>query len=189
MLVRRPALRKNIEEDGGVEMKYIYWGLLWLPMFAIAWLFRLLAPVACLFVVTTPRTDIVKRFGKEIVTMQRDKLVWWLTWFDTHDNATDEYWYGVYPLSQYCTQEKYEDSKICRWFFRVCWLWRNSAYTFNRKFFGLAKDSPLAWQYKAKLPLLFGYYNDVNIGYKAHKGFDKLMFAGRILGIRKQNNG
>ena len=115
----------------------------------------------------------------------RDSLVWWLAWFDTDDNATDEYWYGLYPFSQYFTQEQYDKSKVLRWFMRVCWLQRNSAYTFKRKYFGLDKDSQYAWQITKKIPIGFGYCNDVNIGYKAHKGFNRLMYAGRIIGIKK----
>ena len=167
-------------------IKYTYWAVLLIPLFLIAWAFRLLAPVACLFVVRQTRTDVVKRMGKITITLSnRYDLPDWLGWFRTFDNPVDEYWWGVYPLTKYFTQTHYDDSVILRWFFRVCWLWRNSAYTFNKKFFGIAKDSPMAWQYKADLPLLFGYYNAVNIGWKSHKNFDGLMFAGRILGIRK----
>lgn len=83
------------------------------------------------------------------------------------------------------TQQYYDTHRVYRWYCRMMWLQRNSMYTFNRKFFGLAKDSKLAWQYKADWPLWFGYYNSVNIGFKAHKGIDRLMYAGRIIGLRK----
>lgn len=154
-------------------------------LFAISLIARVLSPIACMFIVTEPRLDVVKRLGKKKVILMRDSLVRWLTWFDTDDNATDEYWYGLYPLTKNFTQEQYDNSAILRWFMRVLWLQRNSAYTFNRKFFGISKDSKWAWQYKAQHPLAFGYYNDINIGYKSHKGFDRLMFAGRVIGIRK----
>lgn len=166
-------------------IKYLRWTSLFPILFVIGLLARGLSPFACLFIVTEPRLDVVKRLGKKKVLLPRDSLVWWLTWFDTDDNATDEYWYGMYGLTKYWTQAQYDNSAILRWFMRVLWLQRNSAYTFNRKFFGIARDSKWAWQYKAQWPLAFGYYNDINIGYKAHRGFDKLMFAGRILGIRK----
>jgi hypothetical protein len=79
---------------------------------------------------------------------------------------------------------------VIRWLMRVLWLQRNSAYgLFNTKWLTLAKDSKFAWQYKAQKPLWFGYYNDVNIGWKSHKGFDSLMYAGRIVGMRKQQGG
>lgn len=167
-------------------MKYLRWALL-LPLSLIVGLIaRLLSPIACMFIVTELEEDTVKRLGKIRVTLLRDNLVWWLSWFNTDDNNTDEYFYGVYPLSKYFTQKQYNESRILRWFMRVLWLQRNSAYTFNRKFFGIDKDSKWAWQYKADKPLLFGYYNSINIGYKSHKGIDKLMYAGRIIGIRKQ---
>ena len=152
-------------------MKYLYWALLWPLMFAIGLLARFLSPVACLFVVR--KTD------------GHDDLVNCLNWFGTDDDDVSEYWYGAYPLSKYFTQLQYDNSAILRWFMRVCWLQRNSAYRFNRKFFGLEKGSQWAWQYKAQLPLYLGYYNDINIGYKSHLGIDRLMYAGRILGLRK----
>ena len=170
-------------------MKYLIWALLWPVLLAVGLVGCILSPVVCLFIVTNPRTDSVKRLNRQIVTLPRDSLVWWLAWFDTDDNATDECWYGMYGNTANVTQDYYDTHPIYRWFCRVLWINRNSMYTFNRKFFGIAKYSWMAWQYKAKWPLLFGYYNDVNIGFKAHKGFDKLMYAGRILGIRKQNNG
>lgn len=166
-------------------MKYLYWALLWPLMFAIGVIGRILSPIACLFIVTKLRNDVVKRLGKQTVTLPRDSLVWWLTWFDTDDNATDEYWYGMYDNTVNHTQEYYATHAIYRWYCRVRWLNRNSMYTFNRKFFGLKKTSPLAWQYKVDIPLWFSFYNSINIGFKAHKGFDKLMYAGRILGLRK----
>lgn len=166
-------------------VKYIYWTLL-LPMALVVGMFgRLCSPIVCLFIERKPRFDTVKRLGKKKVLLERDSLVWWLTWFDTDDNATDEYWYGGYDQKSTKTQEYYDTHAIYRWYCRVMWLNRNSMYTFNRKFFGLPKDSKLAWQYKAIKPLAFGYVNDINIGYKSHKGFDKLMLAGRVIGLRK----
>jgi hypothetical protein len=117
--------------------------------------------------------------------MLREYLPNWLDWFQTDDNAVDEYWHGMYPFSLYFTQEQYDNSWLIRYFMRVCWLQRNSAYTFKRKFFGMAKDDPSAWQITKKIRLAFGYGFDINIGYKAHKGFDRLMFAGRIFSIKK----
>lgn len=166
-------------------MKYGYWALLWPLMMAIGIFGRVCAPVVCLFISPKIRFDVVKRFGKQRVAMPRDSLVWWLTWFDTDDNATDEYWYGMYGSTANKMQNYYNTHAIYRWYCRLRWLNRNSMYTFNRKFFGLSKGSPLAWQYKADVALWFGYYNSINIGFKAHKGFDRLLYAGRILGIRK----
>lgn len=165
--------------------KYLVWLLIWPVLFAVKVFAWFMSPLVSIFIVTKLRQDKIKRLNKQEVLLQRDSLVWWLTWLDTDDNATDEYWYGMYDKTANVTQEYYDTHKIYRWWCRSCWLRRNSAYTFNRKFFGIAKNSPLAWQYKAQKPLFGRYYNDINIGYKAHKGFDRLMFAGRILGLRK----
>lgn len=166
-------------------MKYLIWALLWPLLFAIGLIARILSPIAVIFIVRSPRFYTVKRFQKRTLLIERDSLVWWLTWFDTDDNATDEYWYGMYDNTPNVTQDYYDTHAIYRWYCRVRWLNRNSMYTFNRKFFGIAKDSKLAWQYKKDVPVWFGYYNSINIGFKAHKGFDRLMYAGRILGIKK----
>lgn len=174
--------------------KHLRWFLLWWVMLLVGVIARILSPIACFFITRTNVKTTVKRLGKIEATLPRDNLVWWLTWFNTDDNSTDEWWYGCYNTSytwfglkfaQRWTQQDYDNSKFIRWFCRVRWLQRNSAYTFNRKFFGIEKDSKWAWQYKADKPLWFGYYNSVNIGYKSHKDLDRLMYAGRVLGIRK----
>jgi hypothetical protein len=152
---------------------------------------RLVSPLAVLFIKREPVLDTVKRLNRQKVLLDRDNLVWWLSWFNTDDNTTDEWWYGMYNTKSMFkfirewTQESYDNSKIIRWYCRAMWLQRNSMYTFNRKFFGISPDNWLAWQYTGDKPLAFGYYNSINIGWKAHKGIYKLMYAGRVLGIRK----
>ena len=42
-------------------MKYLIWALLWPVLFAIGLIGRILSPLVCLFIVTKPRTDSVKR--------------------------------------------------------------------------------------------------------------------------------
>lgn len=157
--------------------KYIWWALLFIPMLFIAQVFRILAPIACTFIECKMYATRVKRFDKQYLELPRDMLIPQLRWFDTFDNATDEYWFGVYPLTEGFTQADYDNSALLRWFFRVCWLWRNSAYGFKYAC-GISKDSPLAWQYKGNS---FINGRTINIGWKAHKGFDKLMFAGRVI--------
>ena len=159
-------------------MKYIIWALLWLPLFIIGIVFRILSPFVVCFVKREPYTTTVKRYGRQTLTLQRDRLVWWLSWFDTFDNATDEYWYGLYDTKSAWTQSDYDNSKIIRWYCRMMWLQRNSAYgLMNTKWLTLAKDSKLAWQYQGN-SLIKG--RTINCGWKAHKGFDRLMYAGRI---------
>lgn len=160
-------------------MKYLTWAILWLPMLLIGIVFRIFSPIACLFVVRQPYTTTVKRYGKKTLTLQRDRLVWWLNWFDTMDNATDEYFYGMYDYAENVTQAEYDNSKWLQYKFRVLWLQRNSAYGLrNTKLFTLPKDSKWAWQYKGG-SIIKG--RTINIGWKAHKGFDRLMYAGRII--------
>lgn len=165
-------------------MKYFIWAILWIPLFLIGLAFRILSPLAVCFVTRAPYLTTVKRLDSKLTLLNRDRLVWWLTWFDTDDNATDEYWYGLYDASSLWGQADYDNSRCIRWYCRMMWLQRNSAYTFNRKFFGIAKDSWLHWQYKTIKPFLFGKVNDINIGWKEHSGQDKLLYAGRVLGVR-----
>ena len=191
-------------------MKYLYWALLWLPVFIIGQMFRFLSPIACLFVKRTVYTTTVKRYGRQERTLQRDRLVWWLSWLDTHDNATDEWWYGVYNVdsfgfAQLWSQADYDNSRFIRWFCRMMWLQRNSAYGFNIRFFSkpvqkidnviefgdeatskwfflqVRKDS---FQLEVHHPLWAGKFNSINIGWKEHEGQNRLLYAGRVLGIR-----
>jgi len=168
-------------------MKFLIWAILWPFIFLIGIFARLISPFACMFVTRAPYYTTVKRMGKVYALLERDRLVWWLTWLDTDDNATDEYFYGMYGATATWTQEQYDGSRVRRWLCRVLWLQRNSAYTFNRKVFGISPNSWLAWQYKAVKPIKFLWWtkNDINIGWKSHKGIDKLLYAGRIVGLRK----
>jgi len=73
----------------------IWWLALFIPHFFISvFVARFLAPIVCMFVVREPYYTTVKRYGKTYQLLARDRIVWWLRWFDTDDNATDEYWYG-----------------------------------------------------------------------------------------------
>jgi hypothetical protein len=165
-----------VTKTGSNFFKYLYWGILFLPQPFLFFIGRALSPFACLFIVRKPRTDVVKRLGKRVVTLDRDDLQDWLSWFRTDDNAADEHWYGMYGDPN-TTQEEYDSQPILRWYCRMLWYQRNNLYTFNRKYFGLSKDSPLAWQYKGPS---FIKGRTINIGFKAHKGIDRLMFAGRV---------
>ena len=170
--------------------KYLIWALILPFTIVIGLIGRVLAPIVCLFVVRNLRTDTVKRLGKATVTLNRDNLSHFLYWFDTFDNATDEYWYGCYDNTVFYTQEFYDNSAIYRWYCRVMWLWRNSMYGFNYKYISIAKDSWLAWHYKGQVSLPFNLKMHVNVGWKAFKEFDNLMFAGRFIGrITKNNKG
>lgn len=177
--------------------------------------FRLFAPLVAIFVYRELRQDTVKRLNKQEVLLNRDYIVDWLSWFATFDNAADEWWYGMYNVDfslarvRNWTQDDYDSCLFIRYFCRVAWLWRNSGYGFAQTVLGIeAKDTLLnerirgereynrwhsrrdtskliAWQVKGKFYFTSARYLDINIGWKPHKGFSRLMYAGRILAFRK----
>lgn len=157
-------------------MKYLFWALLFPLTFLIGLVARLLSPFACLFINREPYFTSVKRYGRQLLVLDRDRLVWWLTWLDTFDNATDEYFYSLYGNSAKTSQKAYDNSRLIRWWYRVLWLQRNSAYTFIYKFFSLSNDSKWAWSYENDK------YN-IYIGWKP-KG-DRLMYSGRIISFKR----
>lgn len=138
------------------------WILYFIPAIAIEVFCYLTNPIACLFVVKRERTDVVKRMGKQVVTMPREYLIPIFYLWQTHDNAVDEGWYGAYEdvyiwylwwvdTSKW-TQTDYDNSRFKRWFYRVWWLNRNLAYGWLYKYFSvpvepLKKDIELGQEY------------------------------------------
>lgn len=193
-------------------MKYVLWLLLLIPSTLLGIVCRFISPFACFFIYRSMREDKVKRLGKIRVTLPRDNLIPLLSGFNTHDNNTDEWWYGVYnvlfPIKRVreWTQADYDGSAFIRWFCRVMWLQRNSAYGFTYAWFSKPKSEltssytfgdensggfwvsfnnfQKSFQFEAHLPFGFGYFNSVNIGWKENTGQDRLLYAGRVLGIR-----
>lgn len=157
-------------------MKYLFWAVLFIPIFMLSAVARIISPFACVSVKSEPYFTSVKRYGRQLLILDRDRLVWWLTWLDTFDNPTDEYFYGLYGNSASTSQKEYDNSKLIRWWCRVLWLQRNSAYTFIYKFFSLSNDSKLGWHYENE------QWN-INIGWKP-KG-ERLMYAGRIFSFKR----
>lgn len=188
----------------------MFWQWLWRLPFALLLklLCIILAPIVALFITSKERTDRVKQLDNKQHTLMRDYLIKALYYFQTHDNAVDEYWYGAYnreSLIAYfreATQEKYEESKFFRYACRVMWLWRNSAYGFLYNWLGRPLDEVLAieeltypgggkskltirkssWQFKADYPIMSRFKVTINIGWKEHKGFPILMYADRFIG-------
>lgn len=190
-------------------MKYLDW--LWrLPL---VWLIKLIAtifaPLIGLCITHQERTDRVKRLGNKQVTMQRTYLIKWLYWFQTHDNAVDEWWWGCFNESSAlayfrdATQAQYDKSAFLRYACRVMWLWRNVGYGFAYNVFGRKLDEELwikervvekqgfwykltqrrsSFQLKMTIPTPWFWYLDINIGWKTHKGFPRAMYAGRLIG-------
>lgn len=50
-------------------MKYLYWALLWIPLFLVGIIGRFLSPIAVIFIERAPRLDTVKRLGKKEVAV------------------------------------------------------------------------------------------------------------------------
>ena len=190
----------------------------WLLFFPLALIVELLClitnPIAAIWVRTEPRNDYVKRLG---ITkdMQRDYLIPLFYLWQTHDNACDEYWYGMYnedsifPYVRDMTQEKYDNSWFARYVMRVMWISRNTAYGWLYKLFSMPNRKEDAYytcgcgienvsrywiwvkiyhysgfQIKGQIPFLSFMYNDINVGWKAHKNIERCMYANRIIGIR-----
>lgn len=213
---------------------YIRWWLYLLPALAIELISWFLAPIYCMFVKREVKVDTVKRLGKIKVALPRDNLVWWLNLFNTHDNNSDEGWYGAYKvnslipfLTDYLakvTQEQYDNSRILRWYYRVWWLQRNCAYGWHYWLFSMPYEEAIVtqtgvekqlgyerisirkssyqiqamrplcignpssrfyWMFKKLNKWLSGYKNDVNVGWKCHKGKPKLLYANRFFAPRK----
>lgn len=189
----------------------LLWVLFFIPQFLISIFCKLTAPVVALFVTKELRTDRVKRLGNQVLTFDREYIIKPLRWWQTFDNAVDEYWWGQFNGQSYfrfmreATQDQYNRSAFVRWFCRVTWMQRNAAYGFAQYLFGRPGGVELyrkqygdpssrfsltfirrkcSWQLYGKHPLIGNYYNNVNFGWKPHDGFDRVMFAGRIIGLR-----
>lgn len=127
-------------------MNLLIWLLYFIPAIAIELLCYMLAPVVALSITTRPRLDYVKRLGFPQTMMPRDYIIKPFYWFQTHDNAVDEWWYGMYNTDHWFafarawTQADYDRSRVIRWYCRVMWLWRNCAYGFHYALFSRPKD-------------------------------------------------
>ena len=78
------------------QIKFAYWALLFPLSILTGLVGRILSPIVCCFVYRSWIHDTVKRHNKQKITLHRDKIIPALTWFDTDDNCTDGYWYGMY---------------------------------------------------------------------------------------------
>lgn len=196
------------------------WVLYFIPALLVELFCYLLNPFVALFTTREDRTDRVKRppYDNAVVTIPHDYLIKPLRWFQTHDNAVDEWWYGYYNIddwwekSRNWTQEDYDNSWWIRYYCRVKWLYRNNAYGFLYNLFSRpyeehaleivetgneddAESGKGSWsrlekykdsfKFEMKRSFISGRYISINIGWKAHKGFPKLLYANRIFGARK----
>ncbi|MDP2153791.1 MAG: hypothetical protein Q8J66_09060 [Methylotenera sp.] len=191
-------------------MNVLIWLLYFIPALAIELVCYLLAPIVACFVTSRLRTDYVKRIGKQY-TMPRDYLITPLYWFQTHDNAVDEWWFGMYNVDHWFkfarewTNRDHQRSPLIRYYCRVMWLWRNCAYGFHYALFSRPKELfgnvftrgiegdgfwyelklyKYSFQFECHVPLGARYLS-INIGWKAHKTTERLLYANRIIGFRK----
>lgn len=173
-------------------------------------------PFVALFTVREMREDRVKQHPHDdaIVTIPHDYLINPLRWFQTHDNAVDEWWYGAYntedwlPAARSWTQADYDNSWWIRYYCRVKWLYRNNAYGFLYNLFSVPVEDletveeigikglrggtwselkvyKSSFQYEVQKAITTDRYLSINIGWKSHKGFPKKMYANRFIGFRK----
>lgn len=166
--------------------KHLLWLAYFLPALAIetiCWFFNPIVVLPC-FVKKNIVTDRSKRLGG-VVTIEREFLKGWFNLFSTHDNPVCEGWHGLYdiPFLKGKTQQDYDSSWLIRYWCRVWWLSRNTAYGWHYLLFSLPVGE--GWQYKTKKHLFGNFYNDINIGWKRHKGKPRLLYANRVIGLRK----
>lgn len=191
------------------------WLVYFIPSLVIEIMCYLLAPFVSLFIRTEARTDRVKREGNLTLTMMRDYLAQPLMWFQTHDNAVDEWWYGAFntehwfEFARLATQDDYNNKAWFRWYCRVMWLWRNCGYGFLYNLLGRdlgthphikyvrvhgIKHQGFWYEYtvrlnsfqlEAQIPLYGLRHITINIGWKEHDGFPRALYANRIIGFRK----
>ena len=142
---------------------YAVWAVLALPMIALVLTSYILAPIIAL-----------PMFVR--VIDGREYLVRCLYWFQTFDNPLDEGYYGNYGLSEWVNQFRadYASSGLCKYMFRVYWLWRNSVYGFARHPFGVSCSGVSYVYYRAEKDFLAVSNDD--------SWFTPFQFRGHILG-------
>lgn len=189
-------------------LKYLLWLLYFIPALLVEIVCWLTNPIACFFVEKKYRKDKAKRLGPGVHTLKREYLkgIWYF--WQTHDNAVDEGWYGKYDIVflSKTTQQDYDNSALIRYWCRVWWLTRNTAYgwhylLFSRKkepsgylrtagdenkgFWYSLKSYVHSFQFEAHIPIFNARYISINIGWKAHKDMTRLLYANRVFSLRK----
>lgn len=191
--------------------KYLKWALLFIPALLVEIFCYLTNPIACLFVVMCERDDRVKRLGNAQFNMLRAYPIDFFALWNTHDNALDEFWWGLFTDDSWfrwvreATQQDYDSNWFLRYYCRISWLTRNNAYGWLYKYFSTpveplpkirtygTEDNGLwyllqsyddSFQLEAQIPLGKRYIS-INIGWKPHKGFPRKLYANRIISFRK----
>lgn len=191
--------------------KYLKWSLLFIPALLVEAVCYFTNWIACIFIVIRERDDRVKRLGNAQFNMLREYPIGIFMLWNTHDNALDEYWWGLFNEDSWfksvreATQEDYDNNWWLRYFCRVAWLMRNNGYGWLYKFFSVPVE-PIVKSYtrgiekqgfwyllqiyknsfklEMQIPLGKRYFS-MNIGWKEHKGFPNKLYANRIISFRK----
>lgn len=103
-----------------------------------------IVPIVSIFVRLEVRTDRVKRIDDKQHTMLREYLPKIFDWWQTHDNAQDEYFWGKFAEEgEYLdtTIEEYNNSRWLRYCNRVMWGWRNMGYGYLYHRLGVTQES------------------------------------------------
>lgn len=191
--VPKPLLRKWLGFGG--------WKF-WLMLFVEGPLTLVVVPIASLFPRYELRTDTMKRLARQRgepeytqYTRIRQYLPKWANWFQTHDNAADELYWGDFDnFINNRFAKYYKTSSLFRYYNCVAWHYRNKAYGYSYYVAGTAKgtdepaiseygkeDSGELWvkieiyqnwyKYEAQIPstLFKGRYRSINIGWKSHR--------------------
>jgi hypothetical protein len=133
-----------------IPLKLKFAWALRLPLAIIAILSAyFIVPIACLFTRLEIRTDTMKRKARELgvpeytqFTEMRTYLHPAFNWYQTHDNAMDEFYEGGYAdfVNDRFTRADYDKYWLLRYYNLVCWGWRNKAYTFRYEVLGIPQS-------------------------------------------------
>jgi hypothetical protein len=175
-------------------MMTVRWLLLFPLSIALTFFAWIIAPVLALRPLVT-------------VINGREWLISPLRYFQTHDAPVDEWRFGGYWKSCDWLPWQFNKSRH-RYLARYFWLCRNPVYGFNHYVFGIVPkllpavtgstakwDTGLSnWEYtdwgnafnfRAQWFFYGAHYLRINIGWKSHKGFNRLMLATHISPFRK----
>ena len=197
------------------NLHYITWLKNFIPALLIELSCWIASPLIACFVRYEVRTDRVKIHGNKTETMMREYLWYCFRGFQTHDNAVDEYFYGGYYLDDFIaknwTEAQYNACTFKRWYCRLRWIWRNTAYGFHYELYGVPKEAkPVTseeigkensgeywsltriyngyFQIEKQIPVwLFGKrYISINYGWKPHRNVPNVLYANRIWSFPKK---
>jgi len=124
----------------------------------IVWVF---APLLCLFYTREWRRDRMKRVAFErgddpytLYDFPRQYLIKLFRWAQTHDNAVDEHFYGMFDKEDETTLHEWHNSWYKQYLSRIEWGRRNPAYGFRFSVLGATVTDDQS--YREHQHVLFG---------------------------------